>query len=224
MSDDLSIILLLLEKAEQILSMVSLPDSTIKKYNELKELSCKKLDLEFIPLVKNNTQNLGNKSQQINNLSNNTYNEFSKEATIKYIILFKELISKKNILIEYFNNLIDNFIISPSANNPSVEYSTSMLIKQLENQDGHYLMKMNKSNSFSISNSINIDELEFELKLEDIKINEQVGKAETSSKRLNLISKEEQMKQGNFGMRVKVRNIFNYIKFSARNRIYYIKF
>lgn len=207
MTDDLSIILLVLEKAEQILSMVSLPDSTIKKYNELKELSCRKLDLEFIPLTKNNISSSLNKSLQSNNFNNN--NEISKDATIKYIYLLRELIGKKNILIDFFINLIDNFIISPSANTPSVEYSTSMLIKQLESQSGIYLMNINKSSSFSNMNSINLDDLEFELKLEDIRINEQVGKAETSSKRLNLISKEEQIKQGNFGMRM---NVSIYIK------------
>ena len=50
-------LLLVLEKAEQILSLVNLPESTVKKYNELKEITCNKLNIEFL-----NTYSQGGKS------------------------------------------------------------------------------------------------------------------------------------------------------------------
>ncbi len=50
--EDVKVLLLVLEKAEQILSLVNLPDSTIKKYNELKEICCSKLRIDFFPLQK----------------------------------------------------------------------------------------------------------------------------------------------------------------------------
>ena len=37
MNDEINVVMILLEKAEQILSYVNLPLSTLKKYNELKE-------------------------------------------------------------------------------------------------------------------------------------------------------------------------------------------
>ena len=46
-------ILLLLQKAEQIINIINLPSSSIDKYNQLKEISFKKCGLEFTPLVKN---------------------------------------------------------------------------------------------------------------------------------------------------------------------------
>ena len=46
-------LLLLLQKAEQIITIINLPSSSIDKYNQLKEISFKKCGLEFTPLVKN---------------------------------------------------------------------------------------------------------------------------------------------------------------------------
>ena len=43
----------LLEKSEQILSIIDLSDSSISKYNTLKKLTFEILNLEFNPLEKN---------------------------------------------------------------------------------------------------------------------------------------------------------------------------
>ena len=40
----------LLEKAEQILSIINLSDSSISKYNTLKQLTFEQLNLDFKPL------------------------------------------------------------------------------------------------------------------------------------------------------------------------------
>ena len=50
--ENLNVILLLLDRAEQILSLINLPDSTISKYNQLKELTFDKLNMDFKPLEK----------------------------------------------------------------------------------------------------------------------------------------------------------------------------
>ena len=42
----------LLEKAEQILSIINLSDSSVSKYNTLKKLTFEMLNLEFKPLEK----------------------------------------------------------------------------------------------------------------------------------------------------------------------------
>lgn len=51
--DNFNLILNLLEKSEQILSVINLSDSAISKYNQLKQLTFQKLNLPFNPLTKN---------------------------------------------------------------------------------------------------------------------------------------------------------------------------
>lgn len=51
-----SLLLNLLEKSEQIMSLVNLPESTINKYNELKQLTFNKIGLAFKPLINKSSQ------------------------------------------------------------------------------------------------------------------------------------------------------------------------
>ena len=51
--DNFNLVLNLLEKSEQILSVINLSDSAIAKYNQLKQLTFQKLNLPFNPLTKN---------------------------------------------------------------------------------------------------------------------------------------------------------------------------
>lgn len=201
--DELKIILLVLEKAEQILSLVNLPESTINKYNELKQISCNKLNMEFFPLTKSSiNQTLTSTKVNINTINQDHLNT---EVLIKYILILRELLNKKNALINFFVNLIENYIISPNINsNTSVEYLISILIKKLESHSSEFY---NVNNTNILSGSVNLDDLEFDLKLEDIKIKEMVSKAETSAKRLNLFIKEEKMRHGNYGMKMNVSEI-----------------
>jgi len=50
--DSISTLLRLLDKAEQILSIINLSDNAISKYNQLKQLTYNKLNLPFQPLIK----------------------------------------------------------------------------------------------------------------------------------------------------------------------------
>ena len=67
-------LLFLLQKAEQIISIINLPVSSIDKYNQLKEISFKKCGLEYTPLVKN--------VELIKNFQHNNNNK--EENKIKY--------------------------------------------------------------------------------------------------------------------------------------------
>ena len=57
----------LLDKAEQILSLINLSDSSLQKYNKLKEIIFTKCNLQFKPLIKKH-----NNSNNININNNNT--------------------------------------------------------------------------------------------------------------------------------------------------------
>ena len=50
--DPIQILLTLLSKSEQILGLLNLPENIILKYNQLKELTFEKLNLEYKPLQK----------------------------------------------------------------------------------------------------------------------------------------------------------------------------
>jgi hypothetical protein len=79
------LILLLLEKAEQILSILNLPDSAIQKYNKLKEITFSKCSLEFHPLIKknqnNNNSSPSNNSTLRSNINNKTNTTFVSDLS-----------------------------------------------------------------------------------------------------------------------------------------------
>ena len=97
-------ILLLLQKAEQIINIINLPSSSIDKYNQLKEISFKKCGLEFTPLVKNENfiKNL-NKENNINESQENLKQE-------------NELSEIKNKLLETIITLLETSNISQNLN------------------------------------------------------------------------------------------------------------
>ncbi len=100
-------LLLLLQKAEQIISIINLPASSIDKYNQLKEISFKKCGLEYTPLVKNNDLI---KNFQKDNNSNNEQNEENK--------IIYELSKSKNKLLDLIFAFIEsnNFINNNKSN------------------------------------------------------------------------------------------------------------
>ena len=116
-------LLLLLEKAEQIISIINLPASSIDKYNQLKEISFKKCGLEYTPLVKN--VEFIKKFQKNNNINNNNeenktkYNEIiyglslSKNKLLDLIITFIEANNVTNIIN---NNNKDNKLFLKNSN------------------------------------------------------------------------------------------------------------
>ena len=74
----------LLEKAEQILSIINLSDSSISKYNTLKKLTFEMLNLEFKPLEK---RYIKSNIPSPSSLSNNN-NKNSKKEKIAVVIIF----------------------------------------------------------------------------------------------------------------------------------------
>jgi hypothetical protein len=58
--DNFNLILNLLEKSEQILSVINLSDSAVSKYNQLKQLTFQKLTSHLIPLQKTSLPNSTN--------------------------------------------------------------------------------------------------------------------------------------------------------------------
>ena len=91
----IKLLLHLLEKAEQILSIINLSDSSTQKYNKLKEIIFNKCNLPFRPLVKKtsiSTTSVSNSSRSsivsdLSTISNHqsTYSSYDslKQLTIK---------------------------------------------------------------------------------------------------------------------------------------------
>jgi hypothetical protein len=100
----------LLEKAEQILSIINLSDSSISKYNTLKKLTFEMLNLEFKPLEK---RYIKSNIPSPSSLSNNNKNS-KKESLVNtnddslYILHFINI--KKSLLIDLMLNYITNTI------------------------------------------------------------------------------------------------------------------
>jgi len=98
--DNINILLQLLDKAEQILSLINLPESTISKYNQLKELTFEKLNLNFRPLER---------SSKINFKTEKKSEGSSKIPYNEIILRLKQQNHKKNIIIENTFEMIDKF-------------------------------------------------------------------------------------------------------------------
>ena len=98
-SKEFKLLLNLLEKAEQILSIINLPDSSISKYNTLKKMTFDMLSMPFTPLEKKCIPPSNVESQ----------NNASDESL--YLLHFLNI--KKSMLID----LILNYIMSIDNNN-----------------------------------------------------------------------------------------------------------
>ena len=92
----------LLEKAEQILSIINLSDSSISKYNTLKKITFEMLNLEFKPLEKRYIKTQS--STPVSNIDKNK-NEIINDDSL-YILHFINI--KKNLLIDLMLNYISN--------------------------------------------------------------------------------------------------------------------
>ena len=114
-------LLLLLQKAEQIINIINLPSSSIDKYNQLKEISFKKCGLEFTPLVKN--ENFTRNLKKENN--NNDSQEKIKENEI--ITMSLEMSELKSKLIESLLTIIETTNFSTNLNPNKNQPETSSL-------------------------------------------------------------------------------------------------
>ena len=164
--DVLQPVLLLLEKAEQILSILNLSDNTIVKYNQLKKLTFEKLSLGFKPLTKHGNSNIKNHNIALDNFWN---------------LIFKErkFNNKKNEIIEFLIELIEKFVFEFNG------YNDNYLKKFLQEKENYFnrqfelVINTNKNKKISK----NFEDEEFELKLEEIKIKEFLNKSEISYKK-----------------------------------------
>jgi len=139
----------LLEKAEQILSILNLSDSSILKYNTLKKLTYEMLNLEFKPLEKKYISPSSDSNQNI--VSNNQ--NVNDEAL--YVLYFQNI--KKSMLID----LILNYIVN--NNNLSEEPNLNYYLNSLTEI-------FNLSSDTVTSKSPN--DISYEAKMEDTKLAE----------------------------------------------------
>jgi hypothetical protein len=168
--DKLSLLLLLLDKAEQILSIINLSDNIIRKYNQLKELTFDKLSLEFKPLVKNKqvADKLSSEEQTKNNsiISNNLWDSLNR---------YRMNNSKKSQVIEFLFDLLDKF-----------KFEGSVYVNKLINEKDNFfqvsLDKLYKPSSLSYSSIL--EEIDFEIKMDEIKLKDYIGSSEVACKKL----------------------------------------
>ena len=139
----------LLEKAEQILSILNLSDSSILKYNTLKKLTYEMLNLEFKPLEKKYISPSSDSNQNI--VSNNQ--NVNDEAL--YVLYIQNI--KKSMLID----LILNYIVN--NNNLSEEPNLNYYLNSLTEI-------FNLSSDTVTSKSPN--DISYEAKMEDTKLAE----------------------------------------------------
>ena len=101
----------LLEKAEQILSIINLSDSSISKYNTLKKLTFEMLNLEFKPLEKRYIKsNIPSSSSLSNNNNKNTKKESLLNINDDSLYILHFINIKKSLLIDLMLNYITNTI------------------------------------------------------------------------------------------------------------------
>lgn len=101
----------LLEKAEQILSIINLSDSSISKYNTLKKLTFEMLNLEFKPLEKRYIKsNIPSPSSLSNNNNKNTKKESLLNTNDDSLYILHFINIKKSLLIDLMLNYITNTI------------------------------------------------------------------------------------------------------------------
>ena len=193
-------LLLLLQKAEQIINIINLPSSSIDKYNQLKEISFKKCGLEFTPLVKN--ENFTRNIKKENN--NNDSQEKIKENEI--ITMSLEMSELKSKLIESLLTIIETTNFSTNLNPNKNQPETSSLTISF--------------NTFS--NTCNIIKEEISQKITS-KNNQIISEKEKlltyiSRSEQNIISllfentkKFKELKESYFILNSKIENLFKYI-------------
>ena len=112
-SNEFKLLLNLLNKAEQILSIINLSDSSISKYNVLKQLTFEKLNIPFTPIEKKYLPT--SPSQTTNQPENST-------ELIDIIHVLYLLNKKKSLLIDLMLNYITNY-----EKNKDINYFLSSL-------------------------------------------------------------------------------------------------
>lgn len=188
--NNVKVLLSLLEKAELILSIVNLPETTINKYNHLKEITFEKLNMEFIPLnIKRQSKNpnlsarntnttasnffdLNSNNNNINNITTN-YNSINLTNILEnQLNRLRSINSRKSVIIDFLFELIEKFKFE---NN---NYMRQYLIEN-NNFNLNFLIEKAIDNLNNLSRNANFsDDFDFELKLEELKIKDYLGKSD----------------------------------------------
>ena len=116
---EFKLLLNLLDKIEQIISIINLPDSSISKYNTLKKMTFDMLNINFTPLQKRKLdENIENKNEPLNILFMlNKQKIMLIELLLDYIRNNNSLFHEKNLehylgsLTEIYNLSKENFDI-----------------------------------------------------------------------------------------------------------------
>jgi hypothetical protein len=170
---NLKFLLGLLEKAEQILGLINLPDTTLQKYNQLKEITFNKLNLDYRPVEGKKFQKTQNNSMRNTNTTGNNFShEYNNNVLIENLNRLRLLNVKKNAIVEYLFDLIEKF---------KYEGSNHMRQHYLDNQSFNldYILDKSIGNMNDFNKSLNLfDDLDFELKLEDLKLKDFIGKSD----------------------------------------------
>ena len=110
---EFKLLLNLLNKIEQIISIINLPDSSISKYNTLKKMTFDMLNINFTPLQKRTLDNnIENNCEPLNILFMlNTQKIMLIELLLDYIMNNNSIIQRKNIE-HYLGGLTDIYNLS----------------------------------------------------------------------------------------------------------------
>jgi len=202
----------LLEKAEQILSIINLSDSSVSKYNTLKKLTFEMLNLEFKPLekryIKPQTENIPPPIPQEKNDDSLYILQFINIKKSMLIDLILNYISNLNNseqnLDYYLNSLTDIYNLSPDIITTKALKDISSEAKNEEKNMASLFTKIDKIfvNNFEI-----LEKIKKNCEINEIK-NDNNYFVETT---FNLINENyEKFKQNNFSNNI---NNFNSIAY-----------
>ncbi len=171
----IKLLLHLLEKAEQILSIINLSDSSTQKYNKLKEIIFNKCNLPFRPLVKKtsiSTTSVSNSSRSsiVSDLSTIS----NHQSTYSSYDSLKQLTIKKNLMIELLFDIIDNMRMS------NVKICRNQMMK--ESKD--FQIKLDSIYTYSQSSTF-VDN-DFDYKIDELKFNDYLSKCDLNVKTISL--------------------------------------
>jgi hypothetical protein len=133
--DNFRLLLNLLEKSEQILSVINLSDSAVSKYNQLKQLTFQQLNLPFNPLVKCIPHQINHTHQNppTNNNANILLTKSFLLQNIKALMLIETIINyisnqqKEEFYLEHLDSIFNlgmNTVINKTQEELEVELKT----------------------------------------------------------------------------------------------------
>ena len=202
----------LLEKAEQILSIINLSDSSVSKYNTLKKLTFEMLNLEFKPLekryIKPQTENIPPPIPQEKNddsLYTLQFINIKKSMLIDLILNYiSNLNNSEQNLDYYLNSLTDIYNLSP-------DIITTKALKDIsseaKNEEKNMASLFTKIDQIFVNNFEILEKIKKICEISEIKNNNNYF-VETT---FNLINENyEKFKQNNFSNNI---NNFNSIAY-----------